>query len=115
MVAKVSVLTKQNYKKKVINKMGNISREIIKQLSNGNFDGLLLDENHSELENLGVVGKKANEMIKKIKQVGAHVKITGAGGIETGSGWLLVFDDDLNKIIKLCKQNSWEYIKTKVK
>lgn len=115
MVAKVSELIKRKDLRKIIVKIGQISREIINQLANGSFDGKLLDENQNELEKLGVVGLKAKQMIDKIKKLGANAKITGAGGNEVGSGWLLVYHEDLNKIISFCKQNSWEYIKTRVK
>lgn len=98
-----------------IQTIGNISTAIVAQLSSGNFDGELLDENQQELEKLGVVGNKAQSIITKITKTGAHAKITGAGGVATGSGWILVFDTDLSAVENLCVQNGWENIKTEVK
>lgn len=101
--------------KKTIQKIGKISKSIYSELSTGVFLGDLLDENQTELEKLGVVGKTAKNMIAEIRETGAHVKITGAGGIQTGSGWLLVYSKDLDSVKNLCKENTWENIEIEVK
>lgn len=101
--------------KKTIQKIGKISKSIYAELNTGIFSGDLLDKNQTELEKLGVVGETAKKMIAEIRKTDAHVKITGAGGIQTGSGWLLVYSKDLSSVKNLCKENAWENIETEVK
>lgn len=101
--------------KKTIQKIGKISKSIYAELNTGIFSGDLLDKNQTELEKLGVVGETAKKMIAEIRKTDAHVKITGAGGIQTGSGWLLVYSKDLSSVNNLCKENAWENIETEVK
>lgn len=101
--------------KKIIQKIGKISKSIYSELNTGIFSGDLLGENQTELEKLGVAGETAKNMIAKIRKTDAHVKITGAGGIQTGSGWLLVYSKDLSSVKNLCKENAWENIETEVK
>lgn len=99
----------------VLERIGCISQKISNQLQHGVLDGSLLDENQEQLEVLGVVGDQAKKMIAKLKSVGAHAKITGAGGVRSGSGWILVYAPNLSEIEAFCTQNAWEMIKTEVK
>lgn len=108
-------LQKNSSLKKTIQKIGKISKSIYAELNTGIFSGDLLDKNQTELEKLGVVGETAKKMIAEIRKTGAHVKITGAGGMQTGSGWLLVYSKDLSSVNNLCKENAWENIETEVK
>lgn len=100
--------------KKIIKNIGKITNKIKQQLTEGTFIGDLFEENQNELDKLNIVGKKAKNIIEEVKKVGSYAKITGAGGVKSGSGWILVYDKNLNKTIKLCNLNNWEYIKTKV-
>lgn len=109
MVASVAELLKMKPETmSVIKNIGKLSGKIQEQLIAGTFSGNLFDENQIELEKLQVVGKKAKEMLEKIKKAGVHAKITGAGGVKTGSGWILVYSKNLEEIERVCKQNSWE-------
>ncbi len=109
MVTKVAELLKNDPKNsKVVKKIGKISAQIQKQLVSGTFEGNLLDQNQEELEKLHVVGERAKKMLSKIKKIGAYAKITGAGGVKSGSGWILVYDKDLKKVERFCTQNDWE-------
>ena len=98
-----------------IKNIGVLTKKITQELVSGTFDGRLLQENQKELEKLAVVGSNAKNMIAQLSKIGAYAKITGAGGVKTGSGWILVFAPDLENVIRLCTRNSWENIKTKVK
>ncbi|GIK84462.1 MAG: mevalonate kinase [Patescibacteria group bacterium] len=97
-----------------IKSIGKISREIQTQLVSESFTGELLDKNEQELEKLGVVGKHAQKIIHELTKIGAHAKITGAGGVQTGSGWILAWSEDLNRVEQFCIQNGWEYFVTEV-
>ena len=109
MVAAVAgLLTKKPETMSVIKSIGKLSEKIQEQLTTGSFSGDLFDENQKELEKLQVVGKTARIMLEKIKKTGSHAKITGAGGAKTGSGWLLVYNEKLEEIERVCKQDSWE-------
>lgn len=99
---------------KVISQMGEISTEIESQFLNGTFSGELLDANQAFLQELGVVGDRAQNIVEQLQNTGAHAKITGAGGRRTGSGWILVFSDDLSAVSALCDANGWENFKSTV-
>lgn len=116
MVSLVANLVKIDPSKKaIINKIGEITNIIKTQLVDGTFTGDLLNQNQLELEKLNIVGNKAKEIIKEIQENEAFAKITGAGGVKSGSGWILVYAKNLTTVEELCRQNTWEYIKTKVK
>ncbi len=89
-------------------KIGTISGFIREQLLDGSFTGELLDANQIELESLGVVSQKAIKMIKQLQGEGAHTKITGAGGVTTGSGWLLATSHNLEELQAFCNAQAWE-------
>ena len=57
--------------------------------------GLLVQENESYLEEIGVVGKRAQRIVRLIESMGGCAKICGAGGVEGGSGIILAFHLDL--------------------
>lgn len=99
----------------VIKKIGKLSEKIHKELVSGEFSGKLLRENQALLENLGVVGESAKKMIDEIQKIGVYAKITGSGGVESGSGWILAYANDFSNLKQLCIQNSWENIETEVK
>ncbi len=61
------------------------------------------------LEKLAVVGKTAKSLIGKIESLKGVAKITGAGGIKKGSGMILAYHKDLNKLIKFAKDNDLKY------
>ncbi len=67
----------------------------------------LIRENEAWLETIGVVGKKAQAMIRKIETSGGAAKICGAGGVKAGSGMLLGYHRDQAKLTRLIKQEKW--------
>ncbi|MFH0863766.1 MAG: hypothetical protein V1858_01605 [Candidatus Gottesmanbacteria bacterium] len=68
----------------------------------------------SLLEDLGVVGQQAKDIIGKIEAIGGAAKITGAGGISTGSGMLLCYHQDPQKILDLAKKLKLDAFKVKL-
>lgn len=87
-------IEKSSQKKEIINKIGMVTNNLITSIVDQKFDPSLLSINQRLLEKLGVVGKKAKKMVKEIESIGGFAKITGAGGIENGSGLLLVYHLD---------------------
>lgn len=58
----------------------------------------LIRSNHRSLVDLGVVGEKAQRIVEAIEKAGGAVKITGAGGVAKGSGFLLAYHPDPEKL-----------------
>jgi mevalonate kinase len=92
----------------ILHQMGRVTHDIQKSFISGTFTGVLLSENQRFLEIVGVVGKKAQAMVASIEASGGAAKITGAGGIQAGSGWLLAYHQNLSALKKLINRNSWE-------
>jgi len=76
-----------------------------------NWSPGLIKENEWLLEQLGVVGQKAQKIIRQIEVIGGMAKVCGAGGIKAGSGMLLAHHQDQGKLLKLIKQKHWRYLK----
>lgn len=66
----------------------------------------------SNLEKLGIVGKKAKGMINILENNGLVGKVSGGGGIRDGSGMIVAFGKNKKEIIALCRTNEWEYLDT---
>ncbi len=112
MVAKVSI----NFQPRVV-KLFNHQEQLVKDLSlalkEGGEDLLIkvIRLGERNLEKLGVVGKKAKSMIRKIEKIGGAGKIMGGGGISEGSGMLLAYHKDPKKLKALSKKENWNIIK----
>jgi hypothetical protein len=65
--------------------------------------------NEMLLEKIGVVGNRAQKMVRQIESVGGMAKVCGAGGVETGSGMLLGYHQNIDRLIELTQKNHWEY------
>lgn len=59
------------------------------------------------LEALGVVGQRAREIVQTIERSGGAAKISGAGGVKGGSGMLLCYHPDMQKLKKLANTHQW--------
>lgn len=78
--------------KKIIEEIGQITQELTaKLLSLKELDLSLIKKNQQLLENLGVVSLRAQKIIQALNEKDIVAKITGAGGIKTGSGMILAF------------------------
>jgi len=73
-----------------------------------------IKENQRLLEEIGVVGEKAKKMVRLIEEGGGLAKVCGAGGVKLGSGMLLVYHDNMEKLEKLIEENSWRYFQVKL-
>ncbi len=111
MVAKVA---SQVRNQKILHQIGDLSQKMLIDLENGHFDPGLLNENQLFLEELGVVGNVARQIIRKLQQLGAFCKITGAGGVATGSGYILAFHEDAPTFEKELQNWGWPFLRTKL-
>jgi len=73
--------------------------------------GSLITENQRLLEKIGVVSKKAKNIIKIIEKFGGYAKISGAGGVRDGSGIILAFHPDIKKLEYYLSQNKINFFK----
>lgn len=106
----------KDFSAKIIKKMGEVTTNLIKSIaSSDEFNYSLISENQRLLEDLGVVGKKAKNLVKEIEALGGFAKITGAGGVKQGSGWLLAFHPYQKKLEKFVENNNLESYKILVK
>lgn len=87
----------------LVAEIGEVTKQMHKNLINNNFDAQLIDKNHQLLNKLGVVGDVANRMIAKIKSWGGTAKISGAGGLAGGSGIIIAQHENLNYLQKCCE------------
>lgn len=76
-------------------------QQAIEKKSVNIFNQCLL-ENEKLLEDLGVVSEKTKKLLKKLSKFGVG-KITGAGGRETNSGFILFFAENIEQLIKYLK------------
>ena len=58
----------------------------------------IIKEANTCLTNLGVVSKSTQKLILQIEKSGGAAKITGAGGIKDGSGMILVYHKNPQKL-----------------
>lgn len=104
--------------KKVIKKIGKATVQLIKELKKDDFNKLklktLIAENEKLLEELGVIGKKAQKIIREIEDISGTAKICGAGGIKSGSGIILGFHQNQEKLKSLLRKRNIAFFKAKI-
>jgi len=89
----------------IFERMGEISE---------NWKVELIKENEGLLEEIGVVGERAKEMIKQIEEINGMAKICGAGGVKKGSGILLGYHKNINLLEKLAEKKKWKIYQTQL-
>lgn len=77
-----------------------------------NFFIKSLVDNQVLLDMLGVVSKKAKNLLKDLEPYG-YGKVTGGGGKKEGSGYMLFYADKINKFENFCKNKKINYFKFK--
>jgi mevalonate kinase len=65
------------------------------------------------LEDLGVVSLMAKEIVREVEKIGGAAKICGGGGIKKGTGLLLCFHQEPEKILALGKKQGWDCFQVK--
>lgn len=101
---------------KILSKIEKITRLFLKYLvGNGNVDlELIIKENERCLEELGVVSDSTVQLIREIEKAGGVAKISGAGGRKGGSGIILVYHSDMDKLNYFVKKRGLEVFKAKL-
>lgn len=110
----VELVAKARNREDLIDQIGKLSLRVKNELVLGNDIDELLDNNGCLLEELGVVGERANELSNELRKLGASVKVTGAGGVKEGSGMLLVRHNDLNVVRKYLDRRKMSHYSTKI-
>lgn len=99
---------------KLIKEIGQITKIIIEKIEKNQPYTKLIQINQKLLDQLGVVSNGAREMINQIESLGGAAKITGAGGVRTGSGMILAIHQNLYHLTNLAKQNNWQYLEISI-
>jgi mevalonate kinase len=114
-VAKLKISSPQKVQS-LFNSQEELTKQMVVALRDGNENSLIncIKLGEKNLENLGVVGKKAKSIIREIEKLGGAVKISGAGGIKDGSGMLLVYCKNLQSILNYAKKKRLEILPIKI-
>lgn len=75
-----------------------------------NFFKQCIVDNQIFLDMLGVVSKKANELLSSLSLFGVG-KVTGGGGKKDGSGFMLFYAEKKKEFEVYCKKNKIDYFK----
>lgn len=118
MVERVAELRISSFQKVqlLFNSQEELTKQMVIALRDGDENNLVecIKLGEKNLEKLNVVGEKAKSIIRKIERLGGAAKITGAGGIKKGSGMLLVYVKDKNKLLDYAKREKLETLFIKV-
>ncbi len=96
----------------LIARMGKLTRQFAAELRNNFFQPHWLSDNQLLLEELGVVGASAQAMIDQLRAWGADCKITGAGGVATGSGYILAHHPNSMTLHTQLQNSGWRFVAT---
>ena len=99
----------------ILLKMESIARKFLKSLIEGDGDwNELIKENQKYLESLGVVSESGKNLIRGIERIGGAAKVSGAGGKSAGSGILLCYHHDEEKLKSFLKNRGIESMTIKL-
>lgn len=100
----------------LFNSQEELTKQMVIALKEGNEDSLIecIKLGERNLEKLDVVGRKAQSLIRTIEKLGGVAKITGGGGVKDGSGMLLVYHKDVERLLNYAKQKNLEVIKIQI-
>lgn len=79
--------------KNILDQQEQLVKELAIALKGGNEKKLIeiIRDGERNLEKIGVVGKKAKEIIRQVEKSGGAAKILGGGGFKDGSGMILCY------------------------
>src|SRR3989344_290210 len=112
-VGSVKVRYRKNPKKiaNILNQMELITKQLIISIVSNNealFSKSIL-QNQTLLEQLGVVSNPTKILLSELTKWGTG-KITGAGGVKKGSGYLLFYSKNKDEVINYCQKNNLDYL-----
>jgi len=94
---------------RLLKKMGELTESFVEAIKKNEPLDVLVQKNQQYLEKLGVVGTKAQKIVRQIEDSGGVAKICGAGGVRKGSGILWAFHPDPSRLTDLAVSNNWKY------
>lgn len=102
--------------KKILDHQEDLAKQMLQVLKNGDQKEFteIIKKAEGNLEKLGVVGKTAKIIIRKIEGLGGAAKITGAGGVKKGSGIVLAYHDNPGKLVEFAKSNKLSYYQVQI-
>lgn len=109
---------KEKYKKHpkkvkgIFNQMEFCTKSFLKYILNEKTDSLknVINYNQRLLEELGVVSEQTKDLVTRLEKNGASVKVSGAGGRTKGSGILIVYQKDIQKLKNFAKTKKLDMI-----
>jgi mevalonate kinase len=92
---------------KIFNEIEKVTKKIVQAIHDENQDDFKqnIQKNEFFLEELGVVSNSTKILIRDIESHGGVAKISGAGGIQKGSGVVLAIHDNPKIIINIAKKH----------
>ncbi len=118
MVEKVGrkLLKEKNRINRIFDVMEEQTKIFLRALEKRNYDLIKNSIQNFEtcLEDLGVVGKLAQELVREVEEMGGVAKISGGGGLTGGSGILLCYHPQPHKILNLAKKHKLEAFMVKL-
>lgn len=82
----------------IFEQMGRLTSGVVEAFRVGNRSWDFLAENQRLLEKLGVVGQAARHILQTLSREGVMAKICGAGGAQAGSGMILAYHEDRDRL-----------------
>ena len=100
----------------IFKEMEEITRSFLRLLTGERSYNLsnLLNKNQELLERIGIVSPESSRLIKKIKSLGGAAKVSGAGGWKKGSGIILAYHKDPNRLMDFVKRNKLKCFQVKL-
>lgn len=102
---------------KILDELGKITLRFIEEFKDPrhfDYSKCLISKNQRLLEKLGVVGKKAQRLVRLIEEQGGAAKICGAGGVKEGSGVLLCYHQNPKILLDFTQKEQIPYFKLKL-
>lgn len=102
----------EEYRNKRIERIGDLSYEMLKALKARNFEKMekIINEDQELLSELGVSCKEIDELCDKIRNIGGAAKLCGAGG----GGIVLCYHEDKNLLRDAIKELNYKPIEAKL-
>ena len=98
--------------KEIFNQQEELTKRLAMALKEGDEERLMeaMRLGEMNLEELGVVGENAKDIIREVEKSGGAAKISGAGGIKKGSGMILCYHPHPEQLRSLADVHKWELL-----
>lgn len=103
---------KPQFTEQVLNDIEKVTKRVVVSIikEDEEFFVKSMIDNEVLLEMLGIVSLKTKKMLKELEYFG-YGKITGSGGVKTGSGFILFYTHKPLELEKFCKKNEINFMK----